>query len=76
MAEISEMIGKEVEVICLGMTYKGTLVEVSDVEVHLKTQMQWVSLPAASVGEVRLVEKTSQATADRIIVEPRPEYDV
>jgi hypothetical protein len=75
MRDVSEMLGKEVEVICHGMSYKGTLVEVSDTEVHLKTLAQWISLPASSVGEVRLLEKPGQATADSINVEPRPEYD-
>jgi hypothetical protein len=76
MRDVSEMIGKEVEVISHGMTYKGTLVEVSDTEVHLKTLAQWIALPASSVGEVRLAEKPSTATAESIIVEPRPEYDL
>lgn len=76
MRDVSEMLGKEVEVICHGMSYKGILVEVSDTEVHLKTLAQWISLPASSVGEIRLQEKPEQATADSIIVEPRPEYDV
>ena len=75
MRDVSDMIGKEVEVICHGMSYKGTLVEVSDTEVHLKTLAQWLSLPASSVGEVRLAEKQGTATADSIIVEPRSEYD-
>ena len=76
MRDVSEMLGKEVEVICHGMSYKGVLVEVSDTEVHLKTLAQWISLPASSVGEVRLAEKRSEATADSIIVEPRPDYDL
>ena len=60
MADIQEMIGKEVEVIASGVNYSGVLVEVSDVEVHLKTSMQWLSLPASSVSVVRLKERPAQ----------------
>jgi hypothetical protein len=59
------MIGKEVEVIANGVSYKGTLVEVSDAEVHLKTMLQWVSLPTASVGQVRLLERERQNVTER-----------
>jgi hypothetical protein len=71
MRDVSDLLGKEVEVICHGMSYKGILVEVSDAEVHLKTTMQWMSLPASSVGDIRRAEAPSTATADRINVEPR-----
>ena len=54
MPDIQSMIGKEVEVIANGMKYTGVLIEVSDVEVHLKGLMQWISLPASSVSEVKL----------------------
>ena len=54
MTDIQSMIGKEVEVIANGMIYRGVLIEVSDVEVHLKTSMQWVSLPASSVSALKL----------------------
>ena len=56
MPDIQSMIGKEVEVIANGMKYTGVLVEVSDVEVHLKTSMQYIALPASSVFEVKLIE--------------------
>ncbi len=71
MADIMDMVGKEVEVLANGMSYRGTLIEVSDTEVHIKTTMQWVSLPASSVSEVKLVEKRSAATADKLNVEIR-----
>jgi hypothetical protein len=54
MPDIQNMLGKEVEVIANGTTYRGVLIEVSDVEVHIRTSMQWVSLPASSVSEVKL----------------------
>lgn len=55
MPDIQQMIGKEVEVIANGVVYRGTLIEVSDTEVHIKTQMQWVSLPSSSVSVVKPV---------------------
>jgi hypothetical protein len=54
MPDIQSMIGKEVEVIANGMNYSGVLIEVSDVEVHLKNPFQWISLPVTAVSEVRL----------------------
>ena len=54
MPDIQSMIGKEVEVIANGTKYSGVLIEVSDVEVHLKGSMQWISLPVSSVSEMKL----------------------
>jgi len=53
MPDIIDMIGKEVEVIANGMSYKGVLVEVSDAEVHLKGMLGYISLPTSGVTEVR-----------------------
>jgi len=75
MAEIRELIGKEVEVTAGGMTYRGTLVEVTDSDVTIRTSLQWVSLPSSSVGQMRLAEGRSTAVADSINVEPHPEDD-
>lgn len=52
MPEIREMIGKEVEVISNGVSYRGVLIEVSDTEVHIRTSMQWLSLPVSSVTAI------------------------
>lgn len=57
MPEIIEMIGKEVEVIANGVSYKGVLVEVSETEVHLRGMLGYVSLPTSAVTEVRPAEK-------------------
>jgi hypothetical protein len=64
MPDVQEMIGKEVEVTANGMHYRGVLVEVSDVEVHIKSQLQYVSLPASSVTEVQLVEGSNRQWSD------------
>jgi hypothetical protein len=54
MPDIQSMIGKEVEVIANGMLYTGVLIEVSDVEVHLKGAFQWIALPVSAVSEMKL----------------------
>jgi hypothetical protein len=64
MPDVQEMIGKEVEVTSNGMHYRGVLIEISDVEVHIKSQFQYVSLPVSSVTEVRLVEGTNKQWTD------------
>jgi hypothetical protein len=64
MPDVQEMIGKEVEVTANGMRYRGVLIEVSDVEVHIKSQLQYVSLPASSVTDVVLVEGTNKQWTD------------
>jgi len=61
------MIGKEVEVISGGTRYYGVLIEVSDIEVHLKTLQQWLALPIAAVGDIRLKETVKRNS------EPLPE---
>jgi limonene-1,2-epoxide hydrolase len=57
MPDITAMIGKEVEVIANGMSYKGVLIEVSDTDVHLKGMLGYISLPASGVTEVRPADK-------------------
>ena len=52
--DIQLMVGKNVEVIANGMTYRGVLIEVSDADLNLKTPTQWISLPMAGVSSVRL----------------------
>jgi hypothetical protein len=54
MSDIQSMLGKEVEVLASGTIYRGVLIEVSDVEVHIRTSMQWVSLPVSSVSAIKL----------------------
>ena len=53
MPDIQSMVGKEVEVTANGMKYSGVLIDVSDVEVHLKGMYQWISLPLVSVSDLK-----------------------
>lgn len=57
MADIRDMIGKDVEVISNGTAFRGKLIEVSETEVYIKTLLQWLALPAVSVSSLKLVEK-------------------
>ncbi|MFA5073528.1 MAG: hypothetical protein WC539_06495 [Nitrospirota bacterium] len=56
MRDIQGMIGKEVIAIANGVRYTGTLIEVSDAEINLRNSLQWITLPAGAVAEVRLVD--------------------
>lgn len=62
MPEIREMIGKTVEVLANGTRYRGILIEVTDLEVQLKTSMQWLSIPVASVSSIRLEGQNRRET--------------
>jgi hypothetical protein len=57
MPDIQSLIGKEVEVIANGMKYTGVLIEVSDVEVHLKGSFQWLTFSISSVSDIRLKQE-------------------
>ena len=54
MPDIQSMLNKEVEVFANGVRYTGVLVEVSETEVHLKSTLQWISLPTVSVTQIKL----------------------
>jgi hypothetical protein len=70
MADIQSMLGKEVEVIANGTTYRGVLIEVSDADVHIRTSMQWVSLPISFVSSVKLAgEAKREAEREGILPE-------
>lgn len=48
------MIGHEVEVEADGMTYRGTLIEVSETEVFLQSDLGWIQLSVETVKNIRL----------------------
>ncbi len=74
MPDIMQMIGKEVEVVSNGMLYRGTLVEVSDTAVHVRSQFQYISLPVSGVTEVRPAGGSNRQWSDTFAVpkEERP----
>ena len=76
MPDIREMMGKEVEVIANGMSYRGKLIEVSDTEVHLKGELQYVSLPISGVTEVRLAAGNGRQWSDTFDVPQEEKKDL
>jgi hypothetical protein len=70
MAEITELIGKEVEVSANGVSYRGVLVEVSDSEVHLKGTLGYISLPTSSVGGVWLADSRGVSWGPTFAIPP------
>ncbi|GBE37189.1 hypothetical protein BMS3Bbin07_01349 [bacterium BMS3Bbin07] len=51
-----ELIGKNVVVEANGITYTGKLVEISETEVHLETELGWVTLLTEHVVNIREAE--------------------
>lgn len=51
-----DLIGKKVEVEANGITYTGRLVEISESEVHLETELGWVTLLTEHVVNIREAE--------------------
>jgi hypothetical protein len=52
-----DLIGKKVEVEANGITYTGRLVEISETEVHLETELGWVTLMTEYVVNIREAEE-------------------
>ncbi|NOZ26113.1 MAG: hypothetical protein GXO94_08520 [Nitrospirae bacterium] len=48
-----ELIGKKVVVEANGIIYRGRLVEIGETEVHLETELGWVTLQTDHVIDIR-----------------------
>jgi hypothetical protein len=48
-----ELVGKEVEVGTVHVTYRGKLVELNETEVHLETSSGWLVIPVEQVVFIR-----------------------
>lgn len=53
--DIAQMIGKKVEVVAHEITYTGILMEVSEEEINLKGEYQWIGIPIENVVSIRPV---------------------
>jgi len=54
MADIlKELQRKEVIVYSMGVQYKGTLIEVNESEIYLRTQAGWVTIPMDRVSSIK-----------------------
>ena len=47
---LENLMGQKVEVIYMGIVYRGVLVGTSDDEIFLQTVKEWVSLPLDQIG--------------------------
>jgi hypothetical protein len=50
---LPELIGKEVEVIADGLLYRGRLIEISETEVFLQSDLGWIQLQVELVTEIK-----------------------
>ncbi|MBI5191299.1 MAG: hypothetical protein HZA22_11600 [Nitrospirae bacterium] len=50
---LAAMIGQAVEVESDGMTYRGTLVEVSETDVFLQSDVGWIQLSVETVRSIK-----------------------
>lgn len=53
MGELERLNGKKVEVVYNTVSYHGILSGVSESEIYLQTQSQWLTLPLEGVSQVR-----------------------
>ncbi len=59
-----ELIGKKVSVEANGITYTGRLVEIGEREVHLETELGWVTLLTDQVVNITKADGEEEATLD------------
>lgn len=52
-----DLIGKKVEVITGEIIYRGVLIEIADEELHLQSELGWISVPIEKVAEVKVLEQ-------------------
>ncbi|MBI3354066.1 MAG: hypothetical protein HY034_04165 [Nitrospirae bacterium] len=51
--EIAKWTGKKVEVMASDIAYKGILIEVTEEEINLQGEFQWIAIPMEKVTSVR-----------------------
>ncbi len=50
-----DLVGKTVEVRTADISYKGTLVEIGETEIHLRAESGWIVVPVEKVVEIHAV---------------------
>lgn len=53
--EYFQLVGREVEVIADGISYRGRLVEMGEEDLHLETESGWLTIPIERVARVEPV---------------------
>ncbi|MBI5181441.1 MAG: hypothetical protein HZA06_00850 [Nitrospirae bacterium] len=51
--EIAKWTGKKVEVMANDIAYKGILIEVTEEEINLQGEFQWIAIPMEKVSSIR-----------------------
>lgn len=67
MSELKDLIRKEVVVSAAGTEYRGTLIEVTEHEVLLKTPRGWTSVQMSRVNNIRGADETQSLMSNRFI---------
>jgi hypothetical protein len=52
---MQELTGKEVEVTTLETVYRGILVEIGEVDVHLQSETGWIVIPVEKIVDIKAV---------------------
>lgn len=56
MTPLHDMIGRRVRVIAGDMVYKGLLIEVSEENVELQAELQWMTIPIDNINSIEIEE--------------------
>jgi len=51
-----ELMGKEVEVITPEVVYRGTLIEITETEIHLQSSLAYITIPMERVISLKAVD--------------------
>ncbi len=52
---MQELTGKEVEVTTFDTVYRGILIEVGEVDVHLQSESGWIVIPVEKIVDIKAV---------------------
>jgi len=53
MDDLIKLIGKRVIIEADGLIYNGELIEISEEEVYLKSEMGWITIPMDKISSIR-----------------------
>ena len=56
MIPLHEMIGRRVRIIAGDISYKGLLIEVSEENVELQAELQWITIPIDNINTIEIEE--------------------
>ena len=56
MTPLHDMIGRRVRIIAGDIVYKGILIEVSEENAALQTELQWTTIPIDNINSIEIEE--------------------